>query len=73
MSITDIKLSKIEKYKKFQLASIAGYKVEEDKDKHKCHIVGADNFIENDFKNIDEVLKLIKRELLSKGFNIVAA
>lgn len=72
MSITDIKLSELPKYKKFQLASVAGYNIEEDKETHRCHIIGADNFIDNDFKNIDEVLKCIAQDLARKGFAIAA-
>jgi hypothetical protein len=33
-----IKLSEIEKHKKFQLATIAGYKIEEDKETRRCKI-----------------------------------
>jgi hypothetical protein len=70
--MSNVYLSKIEKHKKFQLAALAGYEVEEDKETHKCRIVGADDYIDNNFKNIDEVLLLISSDLISKGF-IVAA
>ena len=52
-TIKQIKLSVTPKYKKFQLADVAGYKVEENINTRRCHIVGADNCIDNDFKNID--------------------
>ena len=67
-----IKLSATPKYKKFQLADVAGYKVEENINTRRCRIVGADNCIDNDFKNIDEVLKLVRRELMIKGFQIAS-
>lgn len=65
-------LSETEKYKKFQLAAIAGYEVKEDKERHKCYIVGADNYIDNNFRNIDDVLLLISSELRRIGFAVVA-
>jgi hypothetical protein len=67
-----IKLSEIKKYEKFQLANIAGYNVTEDKETGRCYIVGADNCINNDFSNIDEVLKLIASDLKRKGFVVAA-
>lgn len=67
-----IKLSEIDKHIKFQLAAVAGYKVEEDKETRRCYIVGADSYIDNCFRNIDEVLLLIRNDLKRKGF-IVAA
>jgi hypothetical protein len=67
-----IKLSEIDKDMKFKLAHVAGYKVEEDKENNRCKIVGADNYIDNNFRNIDEVLLLIRSDLKRKGF-IVAA
>jgi len=68
--MSNIRLSEIPKYKKFQLADIAGYNVKEDKETGRCTIMGADNCIDNDFKNIDDVLKLISNELRGRGFNI---
>lgn len=73
--MSDIKLSEVKKFRKYQLAKIAGYIVEEfDKESksERCFIVGADAYIDNDFRNIDEVLKYISSELKSKGFNIAA-
>lgn len=67
-----IKLSEIKKFRKFQLADIAGYKIKEVDSCGRCAIVGADNCINNDFRNIDEVLLLISNDLKSKGFLIVA-
>jgi hypothetical protein len=69
-----VKLFETPKYKKYQLADIAGYKVKEiDKETGRCMIIGADNYIDNDFPNIDAVLLLISNELARKGFSIVAA
>mgnify|MGYP000944172422 CR=1 FL=1 len=68
-------LSKTEKNDKFKLASIAGYTVKEfdrESKSPRCYIVGADNYINNDFKNIDEVLKYISPDLMSKGFILAA-
>lgn len=70
--LTNIKLSETTKEKKFKLASAAGYKIVEEKITHKCHIIGADNYIDNDFRNIDDVLKYIAQELSRKGFCIAA-
>lgn len=67
-----IKLSEIPKFKKFQLASIAGYVVKEMKDTGRCVIIGADSYIDNDFRNIDEVLLLISNDLKHKGFFVAA-
>jgi len=68
--VSNLKLSEMEKYTKFQLASIAGYKIIENN--HRYRIDGADNYIDNDFRSIDDILKLIARELKSKGFIIAA-
>ena len=68
--MSEIRLSEIPKYKKFQLAAIVGYKVIEIYNRYK--IDGADNYIDNDFKSIDDILKLIAPELKSKGFNLAA-
>ncbi len=70
MSFVNIKLSEVQKYKKFQLASIAGYIVKEEE--RKCYIVGADNQIDNCFKNIDEVLLLIRDDLSKYGYMLTA-
>lgn len=64
----DIRLSEIPKYKKFQLAYIAGYTVEQVDNRFK--IKGADNYIDNDFRSIDDILKLISGDLKRKGFVI---
>ena len=61
-----IKLAEIPLYKKFQLADIAGYKVIKTDNKYK--IDGADNYIDNDFRNIDDILILISGDLRGKGF-----
>ena len=63
-----IKLAEIPLYKKFQLADIAGYKVIKTDNKYK--IDGADNYIDNDFRNIDDILILISGDLRGKGFII---
>ena len=73
--MSNIKLSVIKKHEKFKLASIAGYRVQEfdrESNSQRCYIVGADNYINNDFKNIDEVLKYISSDLKIKGFIIAA-
>jgi hypothetical protein len=68
--MSNIKLSEIPKYKKFQLAYLAGYKVIENNNRYK--IDGADNFIDNDFRSIDDILRLIANDLKRKGFKIAA-
>lgn len=69
--LTTVDLSQEPKYKKFQLASIVGYKVMEYNSNGRCYIIGADNFIDNDFRCIDDVLLLINNELTTKGFRVV--
>lgn len=66
--MSSIKLAEIPLYKKFQLADIAGYKVIKTDNKYK--IDGADNYIDNDFRSIDDILKLISGDLRGKGFII---
>ena len=61
-------LAEIPLYKKFQLADIAGYKVIKTDNRYK--IDGADNYIDNDFRSIDDILILISGELKRKGFMI---
>jgi len=68
--MSNIKLSEIPLYRKFQLADLVGYKIKQIDNRYK--IDGADNYIDNDFRSIDDILKLISPELKSKGF-IVAA
>lgn len=65
-----IKLSKLPKYKKFQLVEKEGYKVQEFEGSRKCYIVGADNYIDNYFESIDEVLIMLSDKLLQKGYVI---
>ena len=62
----------VPKYKKFQLADVAGYKVKEIDKSGRCVIMGADTYIDNDFRNIDEVLLLIRSDLERKGFYLAA-
>ena len=64
--MSTIKLSEVPLYKKFQLADIAGYKVIKTDNRYK--IDGADNFIDNDFRSIDDILTLISGDLGRKGF-----
>ena len=66
--MSKIKLAEIPLYKKFQLADIAGYKVIKTDNRYK--IDGADNYIDNDFRNIDDILVLISGDLRGKGFII---
>ena len=66
--MSNIKLSEVSLYKKFQLASIAGYKVIKLDNRYK--IDGADDYIDNDFRNIDDILKLISGDLQRKGFMV---
>jgi len=68
--MSEVKLSEIPKYKKFQLASVAGYKIIQINNRYK--IDGADNYIDNDFRSIDDILKFISPDLKRKGFNIAA-
>ena len=63
-------LSEQPKYKKFQLASAAGFTVKEICPSGKCIIVGADKYIDNDFRNIDDVLMNMRDILARKGFLI---
>ena len=64
--MSSIKLAEIPLYKKFQLADIAGYKVIKTDNRYK--IDGADDYIDNDFRNIDDILILISGDLRGKGF-----
>ena len=64
--MSTIKLSEVPLYKKFQLAAIAGYRVIKFDNRYK--IDGADNFIDNDFRSIDDILTLISGDLGRKGF-----
>ena len=68
--MSSIKLSEVPLYKKFQLADIAGYKIIKVNNRYK--IDGADAYIDNDFRSIDDILKLISGDLKSKGFIIAA-
>ena len=68
--MSSIKLVEVPLYKKFQLADIAGYKVVKVNNSYK--IDGADNYIDNYFRSIDDILKLISGDLKRKGFVIVA-
>ena len=63
-----IKLAEIPLYKKFQLADTVGYKILRIDNRYK--IEGADNYIDNDFRSIDDILILISGELKRKGFMI---
>ena len=51
---------------------MAGYKVKEIDKSGRCVIMGADTYIDNDFRNIDEVLLLIRSDLERKGFCLAA-
>lgn len=64
--MSKIKLSEIPLYKKFQLADIAGYKVI--KVDNRYMIDGADNYIDNNFRSIDDILSLVSSDLMRKGF-----
>jgi hypothetical protein len=64
--MSNIILSEVPLYKKFQLADIAGYKVIKTDNRYK--IDGADNYIDNDFRSIDDILILISGDLRGKGF-----
>ena len=64
--MSNIILSEVPLYKKFQLADIAGYKVVKTDNRYK--IDGADNYINNDFRSIDDILILISGDLRGKGF-----
>lgn len=74
MSYNTIYLSKEKKYEKYNLVKLTGHIAEEiDKRTGRYKIVGADNYIDNDFRNIDELLLLVfKSELGSKGFILTA-
>lgn len=64
--MVNIKLSEIPLYKKFQLAVIAGYNVIKIDNRYK--IDGADAYIDNDFRSIDDILQLVASDLKRKGF-----
>ena len=66
--MSNIKLAEIPLYKKFQLADIAGYKVIKTDNRYK--IDGADNYIDNNFRSIDDILHLVSGDLKRKGFVI---
>ena len=66
--MSKIKLAEIPLYKKFQLADIAGYKVIKVDNSYK--IDGADNYIDNNFRSIDDILHLVSGDLKRKGFVI---
>ena len=68
--MTRVKLAVQPKYKKFQLASAAGFTVKEICPSGKCIIVGADKYIDNNFRNIDDVLINMRDILARKGFLI---
>ena len=68
--MSEVVLAEIPLYKKFQLADIAGYKVIKTDNRYK--IDGADNYIDNDFRSIDDILVLISGDLKRKGFVITA-
>ena len=63
--MSKINLSEVPLYQKFQLALVAGYKVIKNDNRYK--IDGADDYIDNDFRNIDDILQLISGELQRKG------
>lgn len=65
-----IKLSETSLYEKFQMAKKVGYKVIKIDNRYK--IDGADNCIDNDFKSIDDILKLISGDLKRKGYVLAA-
>lgn len=66
--MSNIKLSEMPLYRKFQLADLVGCKVIKTENRYK--IDGADNYIDNDFRNIDDILQLISGDLQRKGFLI---
>ncbi len=66
--MSNIKLSEIPIYKKFQLADLVGYKIVKTENRYK--IDGADGCIDNDFRSIDDILRLISGDLQRKGFMI---
>ena len=63
-----IKLAETPLYKKFQLADTVGYKILRIDNRYK--IEGADNYIDNDFRSIDDILHLVSGDLKRKGFVI---
>lgn len=71
ITIKRIKLSEQPKYIKYRLASAVGLTVQEINPKGRCIIVGADKYIENEFRSIDEVLLGFKDMLARKGFKVV--
>lgn len=66
--MSNIKLSEMPLYKKFKLASKAGYKIIRENNRYM--IEGADAYIDNDFESIDDILHLISGDLMQKGYLI---
>ena len=64
--MSNIKLSEVPLYRKFQLALVVGYKVIKTDNRYK--IDGADAYIDNDFRSIDDILTLVSGDLKRKGF-----
>ena len=72
MNATIVKLSSTKKYKKFQLASALGYNATEVNERGRCIVHNLDICADNDFRNIDEFLLLIRNDLYKFGFAVVA-
>ena len=64
-----VKLAEQPKYKKFQLASAAGFTVKEICPSGKCIIVGEDKYIAKNFRSFEDVLINVKDMLERKDFN----
>jgi hypothetical protein len=71
--IKTLRLSRMSKEMKLNLAAIAGYKIVELIPDGKCYIMGADSWCENNFKSVDEVLKMIQSDLYKYKYKVVAA
>lgn len=70
--LNTIQLSKLTKIEKMQLAYVAGYRVKEIIQNRKYIIEGADGWCDNNFRNMDEILKLIQPDLYKIRYKIVA-
>lgn len=69
MNTTRIHLDNISIKQKIQLAYTIGCEVT--KNGKYYTIKGADDCIDNRFRNIDEILKLSRKELLQNGFSVI--
>jgi hypothetical protein len=71
--IKKIRLSKMSDKMKTNLLKAAGYEIVEVIPNRKYSIKGADSWCNNEFKSVDEILKMIQPDLYKLKFKVVAA